>query len=163
MGFNIDQYAKITNLNIRREHHGDDTAVAIDVHIEIENMKVTAAAPLFGAQGAAAVKQLKASFWDKDGDPHWPAVTQIKLMTEFEAGHRLRKIAGLAESAVIDSMKGFAVLPRGHHEMNVRFKLSIVEPTEALVDAVAHGLGDHNPLRIEADPDLLDEQQEDAA
>ncbi|MFW6024039.1 MAG: hypothetical protein ACOC8P_00290 [Dichotomicrobium sp.] len=162
MGFKFNGQARLTGMNVRSENHGDEPVTAIDLKFEVEDAQAACLYPVLGIDGdEEQQKAFAAGMWDEDG-PRFSGITEIICWAKFEDHHTLRGTLS-AEPVHVDKVHKFAFKPWGTGRADIKFTVSIQEPSDSLLTNAADSLKDLITIEVDHEPELDLGQQEEAA
>ena len=165
MGINIDFFLdpELRHINLRKEGDEEFSQLCADLKI--------AGLAKIGQHGELIQRMLGCSeaeafrFWfttsspDDEADPAFTGIEEIKSWAKFEGHHDLY-IAGL--SLRPSKLHKFKFRPRGGHRIELEFTASIKAITDHHLSLLSDKLMQEVKCRVEADPDLLDEAEQEA-
>lgn len=151
--FKVDGQATIKHLNIRKQGGGEDEEkqIAVDIKFSMEAVGASALLPLLGVE---SLDEIDTVFWapGNDDNARFSGITKIESWAEFSNvdmhifGRKVR----------LESCGKFSFVPKGGMTADLTFQVSVLEPDEELIQALAHALSDDVKVKIEAQPELFD-------
>lgn len=156
MSFRYEGRVSLTNVNVRKEKHGEERVLAMDLTIEAPAVSADTVAELLGIPAPGFRK----TWWDSKGQPNLPNVKPLGLTTAFkgkdgaDSDHRIRlEDATIVEdrAAIIDK---FVATPIEGHQCELKFRIAISEPKQEMVALAAAVLQDTVKLFVTPDPQL---------
>lgn len=154
MNVEFKNKAAVKHVNVRREWHGDDAVVAVDIKVAIDLKNDDLA--WLNLDG----ETFKQGFWNDDGAPRFPIVPALPLSVSEDK--HLVKLQTQELSPV--TVKKFSVTPKSNNVAHVVFTVSteIIDGVlDGLVALIDNDLVDCvvQPLNEELD---LEQQQDEA-
>lgn len=154
--FRIDARCDMSSLNVRKEKHGDERVLAVDITL-IAIVPAETVAGLVGAPPAAFRKL----WWDSKGVPALENIKPIQLTTKLagtgdgtDSKHRIvleDHITVEDRCTIIDK---FVAAPIEGHKCSLTFRVAISEPSQDLIDVAAACLQESVMVTITPDDEL---------
>lgn len=150
MLFELNQKCKIEHVNTRRGKN-DDSPVAIDIKFSVEDMPAKIAAAAFRAEKE---KDVMESFFtnDKEKDKKFLGIGHIPIDEQWEAKHKI-KISSLTSMRCTKLWK-IKLKPRAKGLFDAEFQVTIEDPPQNYIDAVAKKINDFVQVKLEQDCEL---------
>jgi len=156
------QQTRITNVNVRKEHYGEDERVtAIDLVVVAESVTIPFVAHLLEVEDDEKLKQ---ALWEPSGKLIMTNIKPLQSSAQFENKYQVSlpdADRNLLEDRV-DKVCKFKIQPKGGHVFDVTFRITISEPSEGILEAVVYHLDLRSVLlRLTPLPDLFDKDDEE--
>lgn len=152
--FNYVGDAEIKHLNIRKQGNEDDRELAVDVKLFLERVPAEVAAPLLGVE---SVEDFTAAFWTRDEEPapRFNGLDGLSVWTFYERKHDVRMGKTLVRA---EKLSKFAITVHDKGKVSITFSVSILGPSDYLVQFLADNMMELIHIELKADPGLFDEQ-----
>lgn len=145
--FEINQQCVIEHVNVRRGKN-DESEVAIDIKFSVEDLPAKAAA---AALLADSVEDVIAAFFGTDADQNkrFLGMGSVPIDEESEGKHQI-KISSLSRMRVVKLAK-VKLLPRAKGLFDAEFRVTVEQPPENYIEAVADKIHRSVNVRLEQD------------
>lgn len=153
--FEFSTQATIEHVNVRRGPH-EDSKVAVDVKLGVENLPTRCAAAVLRADKVSEVDE---SFFDDKGEARIIGLTEIPISESWEGAHWV-KISTLAKMRV-DKLHKVVLSPRAKGLFDATLTVTVEDPPEGYVDALSKKLHTSCPVKLEQEVQELPLKQKD--
>jgi hypothetical protein len=162
MIFNFDHLVTVSSVNVRKENHGEDRVLAVDITVEAESVPAATVAPLFQMPAEGLEKTLWNNFEDKipklrnlGAMPVDTEYVDTRHVCEFDDGLELKERPYKIDKFKVELQEGA--------RCKVKFRMAFQTPQKDFVDAAMDLLKDEIGLSLHADPDLVEQAEDEAA
>ena len=148
--FELSKQATIEHVNVRRPSN-DDSPVAIDIKISVEDLPTKAAAFVLRAN---KVEDVLTAFFEPEGDQEkkFLGLSEIPIEESWEGRHQV-KISSLAKLRVTKLFK-IVLTPRAKGLFDASFTVTVEDPPENYIDALSKRLHTSTSVKLEQEPEL---------
>ena len=157
--FKFNGRVDVTSVNARKEKHGDQRVLAIDVGIEAESVPAAVVAQLLSIPAKAFEK----TFWDSKGKPNLPDFGALPITKKYKA---LRPGQDSEHAVTFESFDEFSdrasiidkfkIVAIDGAKCFLTFRIAITDPSHELVCLVTDALQDSVMLTITPDNEGTD-------
>lgn len=150
MAFELKHPVEIKHLNIRKQGNEDDRELAIDIKCSAKDVPATCIASLFGAESE---QDFLDAFW-RDNDDHdvkFHGLTTLDLWTFYEKQHEV--LFGPNRQR-IEKVSKFKTNLKGKHLADLEFSVTLLKPSEALLEWLASQVMEEINLHLIPDNEL---------
>ena len=148
--FELKKQCVIEHVNVRRPSN-DESPVAVDIKISVEDLPAKAAAFVLRAE---KVEDVLAAFFSDDADQNkrFLGLSEIPIDESWEGRHQI-KISSLAKLRVT-KLFNIKLNPRAKGLFDVTFTATVEEPPENYIDALSKRLHTSTQVLLEQEPEL---------
>jgi hypothetical protein len=148
--FELKKQCLIEHVNVRRPSN-DDSPVAVDIKISVDDLPAKAAAFVLRADN---VEDVTNAFFanDEDQNKRFLGLSEIPIDESWEGRHQI-KVSSLAKLRVV-KLFNIKLTPRAKGLFNAVFTATVEDPPENYIDALSKRLHTSTSVLLEQDPEL---------
>lgn len=148
--FELKKQCLIEHVNVRRPNN-DESPVAVDIKISVEDLPVKAAAFVLRAENE---KDVLAAFFSEDAEQNkrFLGLSEIPIDEAWEGRHQI-KVSSLAKLRVT-KLFNIKLTPRAKGLFDAVFTATVEDPPENYIDALSKRLHTSTSVLLEQEPEL---------